>query len=68
MNSLEEFVLSHNQNAGQDAPIARTHERRKRQDLFHHHKPITLYHCHHCGLSGSFWRKKHEAHMNEPKR
>jgi len=71
MNSLEEFVLGHNQDARTRCPDCSDARKKKSIKTF----SITikpehaLYHCHHCGLSGSFRRKKfYEAHMNEPKK
>ena len=71
MNSLEEFVLGHNQDARTRCPDCSDARKKKNIKTF----SITikpehaLYHCHHCGLSGSFRRKKfYEAHMNEPKK
>ena len=71
MNSLEEFVLSHNKDTRTRCPDCADSRKKKNIKTF----SITikpdqaLYHCHHCGLSGSFWRKKfYEAHMNEPKK
>ena len=68
MNSLEEFVLGHNQDARTRCPDCSDARKKKNIKTF----SITikpdqaLYHCHHCGLSGSFRRKKfYEAHMNE---
>jgi twinkle protein len=71
MNSLEEFVLGHNQDARTRCPDCSDARKKKNIKTF----SITikpehaLYHCHHCGLSGSFRRKKfYEAHMNEPQK
>ena len=71
MNSLEEFVLGHNQDARTRCPDCSDARKKKNiKTLSITIKPEhALYHCHHCGLSGSFRRKKfYEAHMNEPKK
>ena len=71
MNSLEEFVLGHNQDARTRCPDCSDARKKKNIKTFSITiKPeYALYHCHHCGLSGSFRRKKfYEAHMNEPKK
>jgi len=64
--NLEEFVLGHNQSARTRCPDCSDARKKKTIKTF----SITikpdqaLYHCHHCGLSGSFRRKKfYEAHM-----
>ena len=69
--NLEEFVLGHNQNARTRCPDCSDARKKKTIKTF----SITikpdqaLYHCHHCGLSGSFRRKKfYEAHMQSEKK
>ena len=70
MHSLEEFVLGHNQDTRTRCPDCSDARKKKSIKTF----SITikpdqaLYHCHHCGLSGSFRIKKfYEAHMQDEK-
>jgi twinkle protein len=70
MNSLEDFILSYSQDARERCPDCSDARKKKSiKTLSITVKPDqTLYHCHHCGLSGSYRRKKfYEAHMNQEK-
>lgn len=70
MVSLKDFVLSHHQDARERCPDcsdARKKKSIKTLSITVKHDQ-TLYHCHHCGLSGSFRRKKfYEEYMKEDK-
>ena len=65
--NLEEFVLGHNQNARTRCPDCSDARKKAIKTFSITIKPDqALYHCHHCGLSGSFRRKKfYEAHMQQ---
>ena len=70
MNSLKDFILSHNQDARERCPDCS--DARKKKSIKTLSITVksdhTLYHCHHCGLSGSYRREKfYEAHMKQDK-
>tara|TARA_B100000927_G_scaffold114506_4_gene92658 strand:- start:1467 stop:3215 length:1749 start_codon:yes stop_codon:yes gene_type:complete len=70
MDSLKDFILSHNQDARERCPDCSDARKKKTiKTLSITVKPDhTLYHCHHCGLSGSYRREKfYEAHMTQSK-
>ena len=59
MEQLEEFVLQYNQSARVKCPECGDSRKKKNEKTLsitvnHDH---SLYHCHHCGLSGGIKRK-----------
>lgn len=68
MTALNDYVLGHSQDARVRCPECGDQRKKKNQKTFSITiKPDhTLYHCHHCGLSGAVRRKKfYEAHMEK---
>jgi len=68
MDALEEYVLGHNRDSRVKCPDCGDQRKKKNQKtLSITIKPDgTLYHCHHCGLSGAVRRKKfYEAYMEK---
>ena len=70
MEQLEEFVLEYSQSARVKCPECGDSRKKKNEKTLsitvnHDH---SLYHCHHCGLSGGIKRKKfYEAYMKKEK-
>ena len=68
MTALNDYVLGHSQDARVKCPECGDQRKKKNQKtLSITIKPDhTLYHCHHCGLSGAVRREKfYEAHMEK---
>ena len=68
MTALNDYVLGHSQDARVRCPECGDQRKKKNQKTFSITiKPDhTLYHCHHCGLSGAVRREKfYEAHMEK---
>jgi twinkle protein len=68
MNALNDYVLGHSQDTRVRCPECGDQRKKKNQKTFSITiKPDhTLYHCHHCGLSGAVRREKfYEAHMEK---
>ncbi|HAO00777.1 MAG TPA: hypothetical protein DCQ42_03395 [Halomonas sp.] len=68
MDALEEYVLGHNRDSRVKCPECGDQRKKKNQKTFSITiKPDgTLYHCHHCGLSGVVKREKfYEAYMEK---
>ena len=68
MTALNDYVLGHSQDARVKCPECGDQRKKKNQKTFSITiKPDhTLYHCHHCGLSGAVRREKfYEAHMEK---
>ena len=68
MTALNDYVLGHSQDARVRCPECGDQRKKKNQKtLSITIKPDhTLYHCHHCGLSGAVRREKfYEAHMEK---
>ena len=68
MNALNDYVLGHSQDARVKCPECGDQRKKKNEKTFSITiKPDhTLYHCHHCGLSGAVRREKfYEAHMEK---
>ena len=68
MNALNDYVLGHSQDTRVRCPECGDQRKKKNQKtLSITIKPDhTLYHCHHCGLSGAVRREKfYEAHMEK---
>lgn len=66
--SLDQYVLEHRRDARVKCPECGDQRKKKNQKTFSITiKPDhSLYHCHHCGLSGAVKRKKfYEAHMEK---